>query len=182
VTVHRIPVAWPAKVHPLFVTGKIEEEESPLLDGTIVAIECYRGSVVTFTWMATGGHVYAYLPPHAFSLEPRSFGGFPPVFAAVTRVTDFVCQGDAPSFVRFDAFDQQSSYGFGAIQDGPVVASVAWLRYLGSLDFAASNELVHLTVGPRGAIFVFRNHRFQVGGQSWQPPLDWVKSRADWTI
>jgi hypothetical protein len=180
VTVHRIPVAWPAKVHPLFVTGKTEH--GLLLDGTIVAIECYRGSVITFTWMEARGHVYAYLPPHAFSLEPRPFGVAPPPFEAAVRVTDFVCQDDPPAFVRFDAFDQRSVYGFGAIQDGPSRAWTAWNRYLGSLDFVASNELVHLTVGSRGAIFVFRNHRFQVGGQSWQPPTDWVKSRANWTI
>lgn len=132
--------------------------------GQVFAVEFYPQSVPTFTFLARSGHVYAYLPPHAFSFAaPRD----------LAELVDVECPASPPSVYTFDI----SGGGFGRV--GETV--VCWQRYLCSIDWAKENILIHCVLLFDGSFAFLRNSRFQIGGESWNPP-DWRKLRHDWRL
>lgn len=132
------------------------------VSGKIIAIESYEGLSPTFTWMSDKGHVFCFLPPHAFS-----FG------ASLKECVDLRCPA-GPISVSCLAIDEG---GHGCVGE----KNVSWKRYVASVDWYESNELLHLVIGYDGRLMFIRNARFQVGGDKYSPPA-WKKSRATWVI
>jgi hypothetical protein len=135
-----------------------------LTSGTIVAIESYAGSIPTFTWQSATGHLFASLPPLAFSLEDEGPGGW----------ADFVCP-PGPIVAHDFGFEGD---GYGKMGD----FSFRWKRYLLSVDWTEGNLLAHLCLSFGGHLTWFRNSRFQVGGARFDPPTHWRKQRETWGV
>lgn len=138
------------------------EGNRTLVPGRIIAVESYKGSVPTFTWMSESGHIFCYLPPHAFC------SGF-----KVTDLVDFNCPSDDIDVHVLNI----SGPGWGKVKD----EVVNWKRYLLTCDWLNGNYLAHLVVGFGGELTWLRNSKFQVGGDSFSAP-EWKKSREDWKI
>jgi 8-oxo-dGTP pyrophosphatase MutT (NUDIX family) len=132
--------------------------------GELVAVEFYPGSVPTFTFFSDTGHLYAYLPPHAFGHSSRQ---------DLAELVDVECPASDPSVFTLPV----DVGGFGRV--GKTV--LPWEKYVCSVDWAAENILVHCVTLYDGALAFMRNSRFQIGGRKWEPP-DWKKTRHDWRL
>ena len=158
------------------VLGSFLGSKKPFEYGGIVAVEAYPGSVPTFTWQSTSGHIYAYLPPHAFGSNPAS----PPLLR--DRV-DIECPDEVPSWCQL-GLSNRTGHGKIGI-DRHNTKLVSWGQYLVTLDWAQANVMVHIVTGydPQDYDYpmVIRTSRFQVGGTEWNPP-DWKKSRVNWKL
>lgn len=133
--------------------------------GELVAVEFYAGSVPTFTFLADTGHLYAYLPPHAFGHSSRQ---------DLAELVDVECPAESPSVFVLPSVD---AGGVGRVGK----AVVPWERYVCSVDWAEANVLVHLVMLYDGAPAFMRNSRFQIGGRTWEPPA-WKKTRHEWKL
>lgn len=131
--------------------------------GHLIALESYAGCVPTFTWMADSGHLYLFLPPHAFgpegtTLEQCVDQECPP---GPIDVADLALQG--PGFARIG------------------LREVPWNDYIATVDWYDENHSLHLLRACSGAIVMARNPRFQVGGEKLDLPK-WKKMRETWTL
>jgi hypothetical protein len=158
---NRVRFVRPADVLRRFLTQR-DEDSTFAVAGTILAVESYAGSVPTFTWQSTGGHVFAYLPPHALAS------------ARERPLVDFVCP--AGGIVAHD-FGWEGG-GWGTI--GSII--VAFSRVLLSVDWPEGNQLAHLCLLDRGELAWLRNSRFQIGGDAFTPPNHWRKARTHWGL
>lgn len=134
------------------------------VEGELVAAEFYPRSVPTFTFYADTGHLYAYLPPHAFGHSSHQ---------DLAALVDVECPEETPSV-------------FVLPVDGGGCGRVAnrfypWEKYLFSVDWADANILIHCVMLYDGSLAFMRNSRFQVGGDKWSPP-DWKKTRHEWRL
>ncbi len=133
--------------------------------GWVIAVEFYGGSVPTFTFQSGSGHIFAYLPPNAFS-----FSSCKPT---IDKVVDIECPTTTPSVSVLPISDG----GWGRI--GETV--VRWEQYVCSADWEEENLLLHCVVLDDGSFCFLRNSRFQVGGKDWNPP-QWKKLREEWHL
>jgi len=131
--------------------------------GRIIAIESYEGNVPTFTWISKTGHIFNFLPPHAFG----------PNETALVNHIDIECPA-GPIDVSNLGFEEG---GFGKIGINPI----AWKRYIASIDWPESNELLHIVMTKDKDILLIRNARFQVGGSRYDPP-SWKKAPTLWKL
>ena len=152
-----LPRRVPATVRPEFL-GTSEP-----VTGELVAIESYEGCVPTLTWMAHSGHLFLFLPPHAFGPEGTTLE---------------------------QCVDQHATCGAISVADlhlsGPGFARVgtqvtAWKEYIATVDWYEENQSLHLLRTREGVLIFVRNPRFQVGGERLELPA-WKKSREVWTL
>jgi hypothetical protein len=131
--------------------------------GKLIAVESYRGSVPTFTWRSDSGHLFFYLPPHAFGpMELRD-------------TVDVTCP--SPCIAINDLRIQGG--GFATI--GRSTDQFSWKRYVCSIDWQDDNQLVHVVIDDGGFPRIVRNTRFQIGGNALNLP-NWKKGREEWTV
>lgn len=131
--------------------------------GRLVALESYEGCVPTFSWLADSGHLYMFLPPHAFS----------PPGTMLEECVDMECVSGP-----IDVVDLRiEGPGFARIG----AKTIVWKEYLGTVDWHEENHSLHLLRTPSGAIVMARNPRFQVGGEKLDLPK-WKKTRKTWTL
>lgn len=133
--------------------------------GWILAVEFYAGSVPTFTFQSGSGHIFAYLPPNAFSFSCCK--------PTIPSVVDIECPQKAPSVSELPITEG----GWGKIGN----EVVCWERYVCSADWEDENLLLHCVILDDGSFAFIRNSRFQVGGNSWNPP-QWKKQREEWHL
>jgi len=140
--------------------GLNEEETTP---GRLLAVESYEGMSPTFTWMADTGHIFNFLPPHAFGQR----------FSSLDSCVDMAC---APGAIDV------SDLGL----EGPGWARVGhretnWKKYHATVDWYEDNRLCHLVSTHSGEFLFVRNPRFQVGGDKLDLPA-WKKLRQTWDL
>lgn len=133
------------------------------VSGRLVAVESYAGCVPTFTWMSESGHVFCFLPPHAFG---------PPG----TTLASCVDQECPPGAIDVSDLGLE---GPGHARLGDAV--VPWKRYVATVDWYEQNRLCHVVQASSGQLCFVRNPRFQVGGEKYDPP-SWKKMREVWTL
>lgn len=133
--------------------------------GFVVAIEFYTGSVPTFTFQSGSGHIFAYLPPNAFSFSSCK----PTIQSAV----DIECPTSTPSVSVLPITEG----GWGRIDQ----EIVEWKKYVCSIDWEDENLLLHFVILDDDTFCFIRNSRFQIGGTSWNPPK-WKKLRDEWHL
>jgi hypothetical protein len=148
---------------PVIVRKEILQSEEDA-DGYVIALEFYPESVPTFTFISKSGHIFAYLPPHAFG------------FGAERELTDLVdveCPQSKPSICDLKIQEE----GFGKVNE----RLLAWKTYICSIDWAEENILIHCVQLYDGVFAFLRNSRFQIGGTNWNPPK-WKKLRKEWKL
>lgn len=130
--------------------------------GTLLAIESYEGSTPTFTWKSNDGHVFCYLPPHAFGLDDIT----------LAASVDLNCPAGPidVSYMRI------CDGGFAKVGD----VTLRWNEYIATVDWYESNTLIHI-VKSGDKILCVRNSRFQVGGFKLALP-EWKKCRKTWSV
>lgn len=133
------------------------------VNGRLLAVESYAGFSPTFTWMSDTGHLFTFLPPHAFGVE----------MSDLRSCIDMVCPSGS-----IDVSDLAlEGPGHGKIGD----KIVGWKRYIATIDWHEQNSLCHLVQDAGGRFLFIRNARFQVGGSAYDPP-SWKKLRQIWTL
>lgn len=135
-----------------------------LVKGRLIAVESYVGCSPTFTWIADSGHIFCFVPPHAFSTE---------VGTPLEHCVDMDCP-PGPIDV--------SDLGL----EGPGHAKVGerifvWKKYIATVDWYEQNKVCHLVQTAAGVLVFVRNPRFQVGGEKYDPPT-WKKLRETWSV
>ena len=142
--------------------GELLGIEGPT-EGALLAIESYQGQSPTFTWAADSGHLFHFLPPHAFG----------PVGTELRQCVDMPCAQGAidVSFLGLE--------GPGWANVGGRI--VGWKHYLATVDWYEDNKLCHLVRATTGELMFVRNPRFQVGGAKLDLP-PWKKLRQTWPL
>jgi len=149
-----LPKPINAQVFPGFICDNY-------IDGKIVAVESYPGSIPTFTWIAHSGHIYTYLPPHAFSNRN------------VRDCVDFECPDTNISVCRLKI----EGGGHAKINCN----ILKWKVYVASIDWIDANYLAHIVLDENNHVRIIKNSKFQIGGEQLNLP-EWKKFRSEWTL
>lgn len=135
----------------------------------VIALEFYPKSIPTFTVQADG-HVFAYLPPHAFyKIVDCTIHNE----REIVDLVDVECADSDPSVSVLNI----TGPGWGRVEK----MTLRWERYICSIDWADDNVLIHCVMLYDGCFAFLRNSRFQVGGEEWSPP-QWGKQRDEWHL
>lgn len=147
---------------PATCRGEFLGVEGPT-SGRLLAVESYAGFAPTFTWMSDSGHLFHFLPPHAFG----------PAESTLHRCADMAC---APGAIDVSHLGIEGP-GWARVGD----REVAWKHYLATIDWYEDNRLCQLVRTAEGELLFVRNPRFQVGGDRLDLPK-WKKLRQTWTL